>query len=79
MSQKTLSEIIDRAATDETFRNRISKNLEEMIRENNWELSEKEKNALLNMKIEKEEAIDRVLDERVSKAIYGTDTHSIMW
>ncbi len=79
MSHTTLSEIIERASTDEQFRISLINDLEQMIRENKWELSDREISALKNMKNDPGESTGRGLDERVSKALYGTDTHSVMW
>jgi hypothetical protein len=79
MSQELLTKIIGRASVDEEFRFKLIENAEAIIKQNNWELTDEELKALKSLKIEEGEQAERALDERVSKALYGTDTHSILW
>lgn len=79
MSQELLTEIIGRASSDENFRKRLITDMESILKENNWRLSEQEKDLLKNIKVEESAGEDRSLDSRVSKALYGTDTHGILW
>jgi|GEM_PF-4221058 len=79
MSHELITEIIGRASSDEHFRKRLVTDMESILEENNWCLSEQEKNLLKNIKVEESAGEDRSLDSRVSKALYGTDTHGILW
>lgn len=79
MSHEVLTKIIEQATTDEAFRTRLIENMENVLRENNWKLEEEEIKALRNLKMESFDGVERSLDERISKALYGTDTHSILW
>lgn len=79
MSHEVLTEIIGKASKDEIFRAQLIENAAAAIEKNKWDLTENEIKALCDMKFEKLESNERCLDERVSKALYGTDTHSILW
>lgn len=79
MSREILTEIIGKAANDEIFRAELIKNTKAAIKNNNWDLTENEIKALCDMKFDKPDFDERCLDERVSKALYGTDTHSMLW
>jgi hypothetical protein len=79
MSQELLTKIIGRASVDEEFRFKLIENAEALLKQNNWELTEEELQTLKSLKIEEGDQAERALDERVSKALYGTDTHSILW
>jgi hypothetical protein len=79
MSQELLTKIIGRASVDEEFRNSLIENAEALVKKNNWELTDEELQSLKSLKGDDGESAERGLDERVSKALYGTDTHSILW
>jgi len=79
MSQELLTEIIGKASADEKFRTRLINDMETTLKENNWLLTEQEKELLRNIKVEESAGEERSLDTRVSKALYGTDTHGILW
>jgi hypothetical protein len=79
MSQELLTEIIGKASADEKFRTRLIDDMETTLKENNWLLTEQEKELLRNIKVEESAGEERSLDTRVSKALYGTDTHGILW
>ncbi len=79
MSHEQLKEIVERATVDKAFRAQLLENTEETLAQNRWVLSDKEKEALFTLKEDSGQSPDRTLDERVSKALYGTETHSILW